>query len=562
MRVALVSSLVFVLSCGDVVKSSPDAEVDPCAQATCECTTATEVADCGAHAACNVAGPGRTCECVAAYAKTGGACTFAGAPANPGMSDATKWLAVGAGATIDPAAAGNVDMGEAVFDESGMCTLAYLHQVFTMPPLDRAEPFKLVVTHTAVDPQFDLGNQISIGVGKQWADLPISRNVYRTDSFCLGAESYGGPIDFRVATLGSPFCGSPTTAKIRIDQVSVRVADPGECPTPGSVVNGNFEAGTGWTFANTQGSAAAITAGAGEGGTAGGRIIGTNKCSEATMTGTIALPSRAVNANPAIDIFWTGTSGQRLVVGLSGNKVQTIVATAAGAHTRMCVPAWATGTTTSLSFFMQRQSDNGCATALARTFSIDNISVVNEPACNAPVDITDAGFERVANVTGPATGWGLTNAYVNDVEGVTTNAINSSSLAHGGNGVLRMTWVNQCTSINGGGADFTVTVPASASGAGPAIRFFSSSPAANTQTQTRLSILPAPNTVSPWAINTPETGAYVQSTLCLPPQFSGRPVHLRASIGGNGGSCIPVQPLETALFDDFEVTTDVTCPAQ
>lgn len=563
MRIALLVSLVCLVSCGDVVTNKPDAPPeDPCANATCECTTATEVADCGAHATCNVDGPGRVCECVAAYSKSGGgACTFSGAPANPQMSDPAIWTSVGAGPAIDTAAAGNVDPGEAVLDQTSMCGLATFKQTFKMPPLDRAEPFKLVVTHTLTDPTFFTGAQVAVGVGKQWIDLPLSRNVYRTDTICLGADAYGGSIDFRVAAATSPSCASQTAVQLRIDRVAVEVAGPGECPAPGTVTNGNFEAATGWTFGSIGSATGGILAGAGEAATAGGRISGVNRCSEGTLTGTVAFPTRATVANPAIDMFVSGNNGDRLLVGLNGRNVQTVVTTSAGKHARMCVPDWAMGTTAALSFFMQRVSDNACSTALVRTFSMDNITIVSDPACSATTDITDAGFERVANVTGPVTGWGLTNGYVNDTEGVNTNVVNFG--AHTGNAALRMFWSNQCTGAEGSGADVTVLVPPSSGAAGPAVKFFSNSPVANTMTVTRLAILPHPNSLQPWSVDALETGAYVQSTLCLPPQYVGRPVRLRATLGNpGGGGCLATQPTETALFDDFTVTTDAACPAQ
>lgn len=565
MRVGLACSLTLLVACGDVVTNKPDAPpVDPCEGVTCECTAATEVADCGAHARCNESGPGRVCECVAAYAKSGGACAFTGAPANPEMTDPAIWASVGTGPTIEATAPGNVDAGEAVLDQTSMCGLASFKQTFTMPPLDRAEPFKLVVTHTLADPNFSAFVQTTIGVGKQWMDLPVSRNLYRTDSFCLGAEAYGGPVDFRVASVSSPNCASQTMAKLRIDRVAVQVADPGECPMPGSTVNGNFEGSTGWTFAASGGSATGgITAAAGEGASAGGRITGVNRCSEGTLSGTIALPTRTAVPNQAIDMFVAGNSFDRMVVGLGGKNVQTVIATNPGKHIRMCVPAWASGTTTQLSFFMQRFSDNACTTALARQFSIDNITVVSDPACSVATDVTDPGFERAANVTGPITGWGLTNGYVNDTEGVNVNLVNSPAIAHAGNIALRMFWSNQCTGAEGSGADVAILVPPASGTAGPAVKFFSNSPAANSQTVTRLAIIPKPNSLAPWSVDAAETGAYVQSTLCLPPQFVGRPVRLRATLGNTGGGgCIGAQPTETATFDDFEVTTDATCPAQ
>jgi hypothetical protein len=479
------------------------------------------------------------------------------------MSDPTKWTSVATGGLIDPTAAGNVDPGEAVINRAGMCGFGGLSQTFTMPPLARAEPMKLVVTHTAVDASRDLfGVVLSIGVGQQWMDLPLSVGAYKTESFCLGPAAFGGPTEFRIATMGSPICTGASTSTVRVDQMQVQLAAPGECPMPGQVINGDFESAMGWTFNNVSSATGAIVPAAGEAGSAAAQIAGANKCSEATMIGTASFPAKAAMANPAIDMFWNGTAGQRLVVGIAGKNVETLNANGVAKHSRLCIPPWAAGTVNSLSFFMQRQSDNGCTTALARSFTIDNVTIVNEPACNTAGELTDAGFERVANLTGPVTGWGVTNGYVNDVEGLTATVLNSPGLAHTGNGVLRVSWINQCTDVNSGGADFTTFVPPAVGTAGPAVKFFVNAPATNTMTESRLAMQPQANSTTPVFVTSPETGAYVQNILCLPPQLIKRRITLHASTGiVGGGGCLQNQPQEAALFDDFDVTTDPSCPA-
>jgi hypothetical protein len=551
--------------CGDPACAGTAACQAACVTGTpgCQCAVATEVSDCGAHARCEVSGPGSVCACVAAYARTGGACMFAGAPADPQMSDPTKWTPGAPGAAIDPVAPGHVDPGEAVLDRVGLCGFGGLTQTFTMPPLDRAEPMKLVVTHTAADPLLDLsGTLLSIGVGTQWVDLPLSRNVYRTDSLCLGAAAYGGPVDFRVAALGGPGCQGPLGTSVRVDQMQVQVAAAGECPAPGQVVDGSFETGTGWTFTSTQGATAAITPGIGEAGSTGALLAGANRCSEATMTGTVSLPLITATAHPAIDVFWTGTVGQRLVVGLAGKNVETLDADGVAKHARLCVPPWAAGTVTTLSFLMQRKSDNACTVALGRSFRLDNITIVDDPACSPAGELTDPGFERVANPIGPATGWGLINGYVNDTEGIAAAVVTGPGLAHTGTGALAITWINLCTFINDGGADFTAIVPPVLGTAGPAVKFFVNAPASNTMSEARVSLQPPPNVATPGFVVSPETGGYVENLLCLPPQLSRRRITLRASVGDtSGGGCLQNQPAETALFDDFEITTDPRCPA-
>lgn len=537
--------------------------------AVCECAVSTQATDCGTHEICDfTSGPGRSCACAPAYAKDGsGACAFAGAPADPGLVDPTKWT-VTDGVTVDPTSAGNADPGEAIFTGAGMCGYAAVSQTFTMPPLDRAEPLKLVVTHsgTQLVKRFDLsGALLSIGVGSQWFDVPVQPSVYRTDSICLGAAAYGGPVQFKVGVLpaGNLFCGpgAATAATVKVDQLQVRVADPGECPAVGSVLDGDFEGATGWTFDGFSSGAGAYVAGVGEGATKAAQLTGTNKCSSATMTGSASFPTRATVANPAIDLYWQGSSGEPLVFQIGGKNVATLRSNGNAGHSRICVPAWAVGSVQSIGLAMQTHSGNECTTAYAQSFTIDNLTFVNEPSCTATGDLTDPGFERVANLSGPVTGWGLTQNYVNNLQGLFTNVSNSKVNAHTGNGLLNLQWDNECTTWNIAGADLTLIVPPADATGGPAVKFFASAAAANTLSDARLSLLPLTNGGTTFVV-APRTGAYTAQTLCLPPALIGRRVTLRASLGVSGGGCATNPAPETASFDDFSLATDATCPTK
>lgn len=387
---------------------------------------------------------------------------------------------------------------------------------------------------------------------------------YRTDSICLGAAAYGGPTAFRIGMLpgGGLSCapGAQSATTLKVDQVEVRVADPGECPAPGNVLDGDFEGATGWAFSSLQGGTGALVAGAGEVGTQGAQLAGTNRCSEETMTGNASFPARGALAHPAVDVYWQGSSGERLVFQIGGKNVATLDADDNARHARICVPAWALGNVQTVGFFMQRHSDNACTTAYSQTFTIDNVTFVDDPACTAPGDLTDPGFERAANLAGPATGWGNTHAYVNDLRGLSSAALDAPGDAHTGNGVLSMTWSNPCTTFNDGGSDLTLTVPASDATGGAAVKFFANVAASNTQTEARLSLLPLAAGSTAF-LTSPRNGAYTAQTLCLPPALAGRRITLRASLGDAGGACSAVAS-ESARWDDFEIGTDASCPAQ
>jgi hypothetical protein len=326
------------------------------------------------------------------------------------------------------------------------------------------------------------------------------------------------------------------------------------------VLDGDFEGATGWTFTPTQGGTGALVAGVGEGGTKGAQLAGSNRCSEATMTGTASFPTRAALANPAIDVYWSGTANERLVFQIGGKNVATLNATGNASHARICVPAWALGSVQSVGLLMQRHSDNACTTAYAQAFNIDNVTLVSEPACTATGDLTDPGFERVANLTGPVTGWGNTHDYVNDLQGLFTSAVNSASLAHTGNGALRLFWSNPCSVFNDAGSDLALVVPAADATGGPAVKFFANVATANTMSDARISLLPLASGGAT-VLTSPRNGAYTAQTLCLPPALIGRRIALRVGLADSGGGCGAVTS-ETALWDDFEIGTDAACPAQ
>ncbi|MGN6103632.1 MAG: hypothetical protein ACTHU0_00775 [Kofleriaceae bacterium] len=561
MRIALLVGAGWALAgCGDIVKNQPDAALG-------ECTATTEATDCGAHEVCDESGPRSVCTCAPAYVENAaGACEFGGAPLDPQLQDPTKWQSIGTGAAIDPAATGNQDPGELVIDGPGMCTYASIKQTFTMPPYERAEPLKAVVTYALLDPMFVLFTQpkVAFGIGNQWFEADLERNTYLTKSFCLGPAAFGGPVDFRIGTLGGLECGDPSEVTIRVDQMVVRKADPGECPAPGSIENADFESPGGWSFVQQSGGTGAIVPTGGENGTAAARLTHANRCSEISMTGNAAFPAAGALPNPAIDVYWSSTAFQgRLVFQIDGRDVATLAGDGTAKHSRICVPAWAQGTIGTLGFLSQRVSNNGCSTPLSKSFTIDNLSFVSDPMCSTTSDNTDPGFERIANATGPVTGWGLINTYVNDIQGTSADVINAVNAAHSGLGVLLLQGYNDCGGIEeGGGGHITLRVPPAQGAAGPAIKLWSQI-GANPKTETRATLLTRSRYDSqPQYLVLPETGVYTQSTLCVPPNLIGRRIGLRLTTGDyDGGGCASVYN-ESALIDDVEITTDASCPAQ
>ena len=557
--------LVGLAACGDVVQKSVDAPIDPCPGATCECTAATEAMDCGAHQVCDESGGNRICKCAAAYTTNGdGTCTFAGGPADPGFQDPTKWSVVGtAGVMVIPAAPGKVQPGELSIDRAGLCQFAGAKQTFTMPPFDRADSLKVSITHTVVDPNFDFpfGLAVQVGIGGQWVEFVPQRGAYKTSSFCLGPAAFGGAVDFRIGVVNTTSCTPASAGSVRIDELKLEIAAPGECPKQAGVVNGDFQLATGWLFPNQQSGAGQTLPNIGENGSFAAQLTQPNRCSEVTALGTISIPPEAKVAHPALDVYWNGTSNTRLAVQLNGKNIGTLNANGQIKHSRVCIPKWATGNVTSFGLFAQRVSNNNCAAALNRTFILDNMTIVDEPACGTLSDLTDPSFERIANAAGPMPGWGQINGIVNDIEGSRTFVLNSAGNASSGVGVLRTSNSNPCVGVGEGGGDFAAIVPPAQGAAGPAIKFAAKADVANVNSETRATLLPLGQGVPQKVVA--ETGAYTQNVLCIPPNLIGRLINVRLSTGDpDGGGCAPTAYEEFGFFDDVSVTTDASCPAQ
>lgn len=562
--------LLVAVGCGDVVTDpGPD---DPCPEgAVCECTAATEVDDCGAHQFCEESGENRQCKCVALYEDSGSGCEFVGGPADPGFQDPAAWSVTGNGIQVVSGAPGIEQPGELVIDRFGTCEFSFATQTVTMPPYNRADPLKVTIGYHVNDP-FNFNQPpffgpelagrlaIQVTVGGQFHEFELLKNQPKKHSFCIGEAGFDGPVEIKLGTVTpAPNCVEPPVASpatIRLDELKIEVAEPGECPAQPGVLNGNFQLATGWFFPATQSGEGQLIADIGENGSFAARLTQPNKCSQVTAQGTISIPTAL--EHPALDVYWNGTSNTRLAVRLGGRGIGTLNANGEIKHSRLCLPKWAVGNVSSLEFFAQRASDNGCGTALNRTFILDNMTVVDEPNCGTLADIVDPGFEFITDAEGPMPGWSLTNDYVNDVESGRAFIVNQAAQANSGAGVLRTSALNPCglNDVDGPGAEIAFVAPAPAGTAGPAVKFMAKA-ANNPNTETRALFTPDNGN----RVTIPETNAFVPQTLCVPPGMAGRLVTVRLQTVALGGGCGTNFSEEFGFFDDVEVTTDAACPA-
>ncbi len=107
-----------------------------------------------------------------------------------------------------------------------------------------------------------------------------------------------------------------------------------------------------------------------------------------------------------------------------------------------------------------------------------------------------------------------------------------------------------CTSAT---ATAVVSVPPPVSGAGPALKFYYKGGSTNGTAQV---------TIGSANVTLATQSAYTQQTVCLDPASAGEGAALSIRLMGNGGVCATSFAATRLYVDDFQVTTDATCPVK
>ena len=548
-RLLIASLLLAFAACGEV---RPIDDVDPCIDNICECEIDN---DCGTRAVCDTSGPGRLCACIAAYADDGNGCEFAQAPADPGFADATAWTGTRS-AGVNPLAAGSVDGGEGHFNSSAVCNLGTLSQIFDMPSREDSEQFMVEVSYAQMSS--DQSDRVfpAVSIGGGWHELPF-KGVFGAESFCLGDAGYDGPVEFLVTPgIKSEQCAGAPTTSLSIDRLSLTPAPDGACPDPGTAFNGSFEGDTGWTFVTTGDGTAAFTGGVGEGNSRAAQLTTATRCSSGEVTGTISIPGEVNTPNAAIEFFTSGTSNTQFDMFLGGRLVTTFER--GGTKRRVCVPDWAKGTVQEIKFALSRLHSTGdCSLAFARTLVVDSIAVVSEAACGDDVDAFDLGFENALNGSSLTSGWAVKDGAVNgDVAPATI--LSDAGQAHSGTRALRLEAINRCHAAV---AQRQIVAPSADGANGPAVKFFHNVP--NDATAKFGLRIRDRRFGKNELIVLPEGGGWQQAIACIPPEQAGRPLEIEFFTDGCTSGCgCGVFGSAVGLFDDVEITTDASCPAQ
>ncbi|WP_437996633.1 hypothetical protein WMF26_37375 [Sorangium sp. So ce185] len=490
------------------------------------------------------------CGCTDGYAVVEGECVWQGGPQDPSFQSADTWSATGA-ALVRPEAEGNGNPGAGVIGRGAVCQMAGFSQQLTMPDLACAEPLLLTfAAHVACDAGMDCIGPPGVGVringGFTNLDLMPSSS-FAPQRVCLGERAYGGQIELLLGpSRRSPQCDEEAGQGyiLAFDDVAIRPDEMSDCPLPGQVLNGDFEAGdAGWT-AKPENGVSEVASGLGQGGGKGGRIGTTHFCQYPSLEGTVSapLPSPAL-PNPALRIWSQGSPGAVVNVTLSTHQLTALTGTGEAQVSHVCLPRWALGMAHRLAFAYRNRSSQPCTDENQRDFAVDDLAFVSDDRCPGDAPLFDPGFENAGAGASLSPAWVL-NA--DDPSRGSARLAVDAAAAHSGEVSLSLSVKKPCREPS---ASTVFTVPEPDGAAGPALKFWY-----------RTSDLRAATASSSPGAALPASERWKQRTICLDPRTAGRPQHLSFKLGASGVCNEPLGQ-ETLHVDDVEATTDPSCPA-
>lgn len=545
LRFAASTSLVAALACTvSACRSAQCAEgltLDgrQCVELSCE--------PCGAHEFCDTSGPPAECRCAPGYA--GDPCAFEGLILDPSFRqevDTGAWVNEdGKGAFVSIDEPGDRDLGEGVLRTSVICSAGNLLQTAQIPSYDVAQPLVVEIDYQAVGV---LG--LAIGFNRSWTQLPPSA-TWRPEVFCLGEGGYGveaggSAVDVRISASGRlPDCAS-SEPEVRVGYFNIRPDTEGKCPSPGSVVNGTAEDdGEPWPWLTEGDASAGIEVDAGSRESPGARLFReAGATGRAVISTQISIPLPSSTSMPALTFWWRGTLQQLFEVKLGtltglddrGRQVDTLVGTIdtevpdnLGVERTYCLPPWTHGSVFDLSFSLpEGQSPENVELV------IDGVAIIDDEDCESVQGLLDPGFDARSNRWfGASLGSASERVLMQDDDG---------------NGVLELGY---WTSGAKPSMERYVLVPESEGVEGPAVFFYSKSPALPTL-DVRALVEGTEETVvetqPSWELN----------EVCLPWQWAGRwfRFEVRVEPEADPGDSIDT---ERILLDDFAVGTSPGC---
>jgi hypothetical protein len=480
---------------------------------------------------------------------------WGGIPRDPEFTDREVWSDTTNGAVILPLAMGPTNQpGLASFESSVVCNAGAVSQVVEMPPYELADPFVVEMTYRAINT-----NGVAIGYNRAFRRVPSTSGAWSTRRVCLGEAGYGGATKFQVAASErSPDCFTAPIGTIEVDRFEILVADEGECPEPGFVLNGegNVDEG-GWFFDRQVFPGEGATEGAlvpsvGKSGSSAARIYkeagGDNR---AAMVTKISVPTQKTMPSPALRFWWRGTAGQYAHVELGTfqsvniaiNGLDTLIADGAEHTYTYCLPPWTHGNVVELAFAHLLAGDFASKDS---ELVVDAVELISDPKCGRNENLLDPSFDSAPNR------WPHVRQLRTSGNGV--RLLNDAERAHPpGAGAIELTFeTNQALVAVG----TRLWVPPSEGDRGPQVVFYSNIPAdAGGSVRWVLGFTGIVNS------DLLPGGGWRRNEVCFPPEWAERWFRLGVSVNNYAEPLVTFDTPTRVQLDDFELRTDESCPA-
>ncbi len=513
---------------------------------TCVPVTPPKCAEpCGAHETCDGSVSPAACECVTGY--VGEPCTWGGAPRDPDFTDQTAWPDKTNGATVIPLTLGT-RTGIASFERSVVCNAGAVSQVIDMPPYGLAEPFVVEITYRAENVE-----GVDVGFDRAFKTLPGTNGEWETHRFCLGDAAYGGSVKLQVASSERlADCFAAPIGTIEVDRLEILVAEPEECPEPGSVLNGEANVGKGgWEFITLGSATGSIDAGVGRGGSDGARIYRkANTRDQAAMTTLVSVPLQSSKPSPALRFWWKATNawlyhieiGTARGIGTRVRSLDTLVADDAAHIYTYCLPPWTHGNVVDLSFVAA-----GGEISKESELVVDDVEIISSQSCGDSADLLDPSFASSPNRWPGVTELGTS--------GRSVQIVDDEELSRAaGSGALEISYATNDVFVE---METWVWVPESDENGGPQLVLYSNIDA-NPQVPVRW-LLGRTAVVN---AELPTGGGWRRTPVCLPAQWANRWFRFRVRIDPSSDPLQVFDPPKRVLLDDFELGTDQGCPTE
>ena len=473
----------------------------------------------------------------------------------------TAWTTTGSCA-INVTGPGHMDTGEGEIPPVSTCDLDSISQTFTLPSETDCRAARLEVWLNVMSFVGGMGTAFAVDVNGNYHHFPGGMITTWTEvSNCLGEAAHTGSMTMTMSAAYPPMeCdSSPSFAQgLRVDNARIEY-DTG-CPLIGTAVNGDLEEGTGFGWETSSllgGIAEADAPAAGVGGSYAAHLHIERGCELAAMSVPLSIPTTTTMTSPALSYQGKLTPGE--TVELAIGDIPAIIlegGTGSFVEQRVCLPRHMSGAVYPVEWSAQYWGACGLA-AGPLDFYVDNVRLVDDSTCLNASGMLDPGFETsITDAT--RYGWILEENAGSWGGAVVAEVHSDATNARTGTGVAYLSVDQRCDSAT---LKQAIEIPAPTTSEGPAVKLWYRYPSPS------VSILQA--TVFPFQeysgrriadTTLSGTSTFTQGILCLPPALAGRPAVIVISLHSYGTCADFFTAAESVWLDDFEVTTDSTCP--